>query len=82
MFSDLRGFTSFAETLEPATVINSHNRYLTDSTRSFPTVPADDLLEVGEFEVRGRVAKIKLWSLREEPETDEQPSEATVEVST
>src|SRR4029453_13046573 len=29
MFSDLRGFTSFAETLEPATVINALNRYLT-----------------------------------------------------
>ena len=29
--------------------------------------PADDLVEVGEFEVRGRKAKVKLWSLREEP---------------
>ena len=29
MFSDLRGFTSFAETLEPAQVIASLNRYLT-----------------------------------------------------
>ena len=29
MFSDLRGFTSFAETLEPATVIGALNRYLT-----------------------------------------------------
>ena len=29
MFSDLRGFTSFAETLEPAVVIGSLNRYLT-----------------------------------------------------
>ena len=29
MFSDLRGFTSFAETLEPATVIGVLNRYLT-----------------------------------------------------
>ena len=29
MFSDLRGFTSFAETLEPEQVIASLNRYLT-----------------------------------------------------
>ena len=29
MFSDLRGFTSFAETLEPAKVIGALNRYLT-----------------------------------------------------
>ena len=29
MFSDLRGFTSFAETLEPEQVIGSLNRYLT-----------------------------------------------------
>ena len=29
MFSDLRGFTSFAETLEPEQVIDALNRYLT-----------------------------------------------------
>ena len=29
MFSDLRGFTSFAETLQPEQVIDSLNRYLT-----------------------------------------------------
>ena len=34
-----------------------------------PPQPAGrDLVEVGEFEVRGRTAKVKLWSLREEPE--------------
>jgi hypothetical protein len=37
--------------------------YLADSTRQALRTPADDLVAVGEFEVRGRKAKIKLWSL-------------------
>jgi class 3 adenylate cyclase len=41
--------------------------YVADSTRSRLLAPADDLVEVGEFEVRGRTATVKLWSLREEP---------------
>jgi class 3 adenylate cyclase len=36
-----------------------------DSTRSRLSRPHDDLVEVGEFEVRGRTATVKLWSLRE-----------------
>jgi len=33
------------------------------STRAALRTPATDLIEVGDFEVRGRKAKIKLWSL-------------------
>jgi class 3 adenylate cyclase len=45
-----------------------------DSTYSRLAAPADDLVEVGEFEVRGRTATVKLWSLREEPApADEAP---------
>ena len=40
----------------------------------------EDLVEVGEFEVRGRTATVKLWSLREEPVLAEAESEA-VEVT-
>jgi class 3 adenylate cyclase len=41
--------------------------YVADSTREALRAPAEDLVEVGEFEVRGRRATIKLWSLAEEP---------------
>ena len=34
MFSDLRGFTSFAETLEPEQVIDALNRYLTEMSEA------------------------------------------------
>ncbi|HEX6388520.1 MAG TPA: CHASE2 domain-containing protein, partial [Solirubrobacteraceae bacterium] len=34
MFSDLRGFTSFSETLEPAAVIDALNRYLTEMSEA------------------------------------------------
>ena len=34
MFSDLRGFTSFAETLQPAQVIDALNRYLTEMSEA------------------------------------------------
>ena len=34
MFSDLRGFTSFSETLEPERVIESLNRYLTEMSEA------------------------------------------------
>ena len=34
MFSDLRGFTRFAETLEPAQVIDALNRYLTEMSEA------------------------------------------------
>jgi class 3 adenylate cyclase len=37
--------------------------YVADSTRSALRQPVGDLVEAGEFEVRGRKAKVKLWSL-------------------
>jgi hypothetical protein len=40
-----------------------HQLYLADSTRAALRTPATDLIEVGDFEVRGRKAKIRLWSL-------------------
>jgi len=40
-----------------------HQLFLADSTRSRLREPAPDLIFVDEFEVRGRQAKVKLWSL-------------------
>jgi class 3 adenylate cyclase len=50
--------------------------YVADSTREALRAPAGDLVEVGEFEVRGRKAKIKLWSVVGEAEPPASPGEA------
>src|SRR4029079_10668598 len=54
---------STAARLEGMTRGTPYQLYVADSTREALRTPADDLQEVGEFEVRGRKAKIKLWSL-------------------
>ena len=58
--------TNTAARLEGMTKGTPHQLFLADSTRAFLSDPPDDLIEVGEFEVRGREAKIKLWSVRDE----------------
>ena len=44
-----------------------HQLLLADSTRERLKDPVDDLVRVGEFEVRGRTAKVTLWSLPDVP---------------
>ena len=67
-YTALGDTTNTAARLEGMTKGTPHQLYVADSTYTSLTTPADDLVEVGEFEVRGRKAKIKLWSL-----TDEEP---------
>ena len=57
--------TNTAARLEGMTKGTPYQLYVADSTRSRLSQPPDDLIEVGEFEVRGRTATVKLWSLRE-----------------
>ena len=64
-YTALGDTTNTAARLEGMTKGTPHQLYVSDSTRAALTRPADDLVEVGEFEVRGRKAKIKLWSLAE-----------------
>jgi adenylate cyclase len=86
-YTALGDTTNTAARLEGMTKGTPHQLYIADSTYTSLTTPADDLVEVGEFEVRGRKAKIKLWSLTdEEPapppakdaEADETPAPASV----
>jgi len=56
-----------------------HQLFVADSTREALLRPADDLVEVGEFEVRGRRATIKLWSLGNAETPAREPSPATAE---
>jgi adenylate cyclase len=65
-YTALGDTTNTAARLEGMTKGTPYQLYVADSTRAALRTPADDLVEVGEFEVRGRKARIKLWSLAEE----------------
>jgi adenylate cyclase len=55
--------TNTAARLEGMTKGTPHQLFLSDATRSFLHAEPEDLVYVGEFDVRGRTQKIKLWSL-------------------
>lgn len=57
--------TNTAARLEAMTKGTPHQLLLSDSCRSLMKRPPPDLVYVDEFEVRGRQAKVKLWSLGE-----------------
>jgi adenylate cyclase len=57
--------TNTAARLEAMTKGTPHQLFLSDATRSFLNVEPDDLVHVGEFEVRGRTQKITLWSIED-----------------
>jgi adenylate cyclase len=79
-YTALGDTTNTAARLEGMTKGTPHQLYLADSTRDALSQPADDLVEVGEFEVRGRRATIKLWSLAEPARpAGQEPAPATAE---
>jgi class 3 adenylate cyclase len=45
--------------------LTPHSVFISDSTRELLQRSLDDLIFVDEFEVRGRQAKVKLWSIPE-----------------
>jgi adenylate cyclase len=55
--------TNTASRLEGMTKGTPHQLFVSESTRSRLNDESEDLVYVGEFEVRGRAAKVKLWSL-------------------
>ena len=55
--------TNTASRLEGMTKGTPHQLFAADSTRAMLKDPPADLVYVDEFEVRGREAKIKLWTL-------------------
>jgi class 3 adenylate cyclase len=71
-YTALGDTTNTAARLEGMTKGTPHQLYVADSTRAALRTPAPDLVEVGEFEVRGRKATIKLWSLVEVVSSTEQ----------
>ena len=78
-YTALGDTTNTAARLEGMTKGTPHQLYVADSTRAALRTPADDLVEVGEFEVRGRRATIKLWSLADTSQVPSEPTPATAE---
>src|SRR3954453_8729342 len=62
-YTALGDTTNTAARLEGMTKGTPYQLYVADSTRDALRTAVGDLVEVGEFEVRGRRAKVKLWSL-------------------
>jgi adenylate cyclase len=57
--------TNTASRIEALTKATPHQLLLSDSTREALVEPAEDLVYVNEVEIRGRVARMKLWGLAE-----------------
>jgi adenylate cyclase len=68
--------TNTASRIEGLTKGTPHQLLLSDSTRESLVVPADDLVFVDEVDIRGRVAKMKLWGLDETPKPSAAATEA------
>lgn len=65
-YTALGDTTNTAARLEGMTKGTPHQLYVADATRRALRRPADDLVAVGEAEVRGRTAPVLLWSLPQE----------------
>jgi len=59
--------TNTASRIESLTKGTPHQLFLSESTKEALQSPPDDLVEVGETEIRGRQGVVKLWSIREGP---------------
>lgn len=75
-YTALGDTTNTAARLEGMTKGTPHQLYVADTTRTMLTRPAEDLIQVGEAEVRGRVAKVMLWSLAGQPAAPPDPGAA------
>jgi adenylate cyclase len=69
--------TNTASRLESMTKGTPHQLFLSDSTREALLQPEEDLVYVDEVAIRGRVEKLKLWSIKE-PEPAEAAAGAEV----
>jgi adenylate cyclase len=65
--------TNTASRIEALTKGTPHQLFLSGTTKEALLSPPDDLLAVGESEIRGRTAKIQLWSLIEPSERPSGP---------
>jgi adenylate cyclase len=75
-YTALGDTTNTAARLEGMTKGTPYQLYVADSTRGMLAREVEDLIPVGDVEVRGRKAKVTLWSLRE---TEAAPAEPAAE---
>jgi adenylate cyclase len=73
--------TNTAARLEGMTKGTPHMLFMADSTRELLKSDPGDLVYVDEFEVRGRQAKIKLWSLADRPAEAAAPADPSPETT-
>jgi adenylate cyclase len=71
--------TNTASRIEAMTKGTPNQLLLADSTREGLSSPPDDLVFATETEIRGRVEKIKLWTLKEQAPEEETPTPAAHE---
>jgi adenylate cyclase len=67
--------TNTASRLEGMTKGTPHQLFVADSTREALIEPPPDLAFVDEFDVRGREARIKLWTLGERQQAHDGPAD-------
>ncbi len=68
--------TNTASRIEGLTKGTPHQLLLSDATREALVEPADDLVFVDEVDIRGRVARMKLWGVNEAPSPTAAQAEA------
>lgn len=70
-YSAIGDTTNTASRLEGMTKGTPHMLFLADSTRALLAEIPDDLVLVGDFEIRGRQARMRVWSIGEAQNGDE-----------
>ncbi len=68
--------TNTASRLEGMTKNSGHMLFMAQSTRALLERPPADLAFVGEFDVRGRRAKMRVWSVPDPPNVPASPASA------
>jgi adenylate cyclase len=69
--------TNTASRLESMTKGTPHQLFLSDSVREALTQEYDDLVYVDEVDIRGRVARMKIWSVKEPAPVESEAPELT-----
>ena len=79
-YSAIGDTTNTASRLEGMTKGTEHMLFLAEATRDLMAEVPDDLVLVGEFEIRGKQAKMRVWSLGE-PAVEEPVAEPAAAVA-
>jgi adenylate cyclase len=72
-YTALGDTTNTASRLEGMTKGSGHMLFIADSTRERMQRPPDDLILVGELEIRGRVAAVPVWTIASSAQADLSP---------